>query len=71
VPGHLKLTQLPAALLVNVNAVTLKTGLRRLTQKQESPLSRLPVHHNRAASLVFPTGSKPDHAASSDVAEVR
>jgi GxxExxY protein len=32
---YLKLTQLPAALLVNFNAVPLKTGLRRLTRKKD------------------------------------
>jgi GxxExxY protein len=41
---YLKLTQLPAALLVNFNSVTLKTGLRRLTRKQDLPFlsCRLP-----------------------------
>ena len=32
---YLKLTRLPAALLVNFNAVALKSGLRRLTLKQD------------------------------------
>lgn len=32
---YLKLTRFPAALLVNFNAVTLKSGLRRLTLKQD------------------------------------
>ena len=31
----LKLTGIPAALLVNFNAITLKTGLRRLTRKRD------------------------------------
>lgn len=39
---YLKLTQLPAALLVNFNAVTLKAGLRRLTRKQDLRLPSFP-----------------------------
>lgn len=39
---YLKLTQFPAALLVNFNAVTLATGLRRLTRKKELLLPDFP-----------------------------
>ena len=39
---YLKLTQLPAALLVNFNAVTLKEGLRRLTRRRDLLLPSFP-----------------------------
>jgi GxxExxY protein len=39
---YLKLTGIPAALLVNFNAITLKTGLRRLTRKRDLLLPSFP-----------------------------
>jgi len=39
---YLKLTGIPAALLVNFNAITLKTGLRRLTRKRDQLLPSFP-----------------------------
>ena len=39
---HLKLTKFPAALLVNFNAVTLESGLRRLTLKQDLAFPSFP-----------------------------
>jgi GxxExxY protein len=40
---YLRLTGLPAGLLVNFREAVLKTGLRRLTNRQILPSSRLPV----------------------------